>query len=234
MAKKTIFITGTDTDVGKTRVAAALLERARQAGLRTLAMKPVAAGCEQTAEGLRNDDALALQQSMTEILSYEQLNPIALEAPLAPHIAADRSGRQLSAQRLVGLCLGLQMNPADLLVIEGAGGWRVPLNNRETLAQIPKALKCDVVMVVALRLGCINHALLTAEAIQADGLRLAGWVANRTRKDAMGAEAENLHYLQQHLAQHYGSPLLGDLPWLAHPEPLALAQHLAIQPLIDF
>lgn len=233
MTRKTIFVTGTDTDVGKTRVAAALLECARQAGLKTLAMKPVAAGCEQTQAGLRNDDALILQQAITEEIAYEQLNPIALEAALAPHIAAGREGRSLSAQRLVGLCRGLQIKPADLLLIEGAGGWRVPLNHRETLAQLPRELGCDVVMVVSLQLGCINHALLTAEAICADGLRLAGWVANRTREQSMPAETENIRYLEQHLTQQYRSPLLGVLPWLADPEPAALAQYLTVQPLID-
>ena len=132
MSKKSFFVTGTDTGVGKTLVSAAILRAAAAKGLRTLAMKPIASGCESTPDGLRNDDALALMQAMTEPLAYEQVNPVALEPAIAPHVAAARAGRQITSQRLVGFCRGLQIRPADLLLVEGAGGWRVPLNDRET------------------------------------------------------------------------------------------------------
>lgn len=139
MAKTCYFVTGTDTGVGKTLVSAALLEAAKARGMRTLAIKPVASGCDMTPDGLRNEDALILQAAMTESLPYEQVNPVALAPAIAPHVAAAEAGRSLSAQRLVGFCRGLQTRPADLMLIEGAGGWRVPLNERETYAAVPRA-----------------------------------------------------------------------------------------------
>ncbi|WP_148863461.1 dethiobiotin synthase [Marinobacter fonticola] len=230
MAKKTFFVTGTDTGVGKTLVSAALLYAAKAAGLRTLAMKPVASGCERTVEGLRNEDALALQAAITESLPYDQINPVALEPAIAPHIAAVQAGKQLSAQRLIGLCRGLQMRPADIMLVEGAGGWRVPLNDRETYARVPQELGLPVIMVVPLQLGCINHALLTAEAIRADGLTVAGWVANRVVPEPMAVESENLQYLKMHM----GAPLIGDLPWQTTPDAEALSKRLDVKGLFDF
>lgn len=232
MARKTYFVTGTDTGVGKTLVSAAILHAARHAGLRTLALKPVAAGCEQTAEGLRNEDALMLQQAITEKLSYPQINPYALAEPIAPHVAAMLGGVNLSVQRLAGFCRGVMSKPGDLCLIEGAGGWRVPLNDRETFARLPQELGIPVLLVVDLRLGSINHALLTAEAIRRDGLTLAGWVANRAATTAMAAEAQTLAYLRQAL----GAPLLGDLPRLGQPDPETLAGYLepsAITALVE-
>lgn len=229
MAKKTYFVTGTNTDVGKTLVTAALLEAAKQAGKRTLAMKPVASGCEQTPEGLRNRDALILQSVITEQLPYEVINPVALAPAIAPHVAAAQAGRNLSAERLAGFCRGIQLRPADLLLIEGAGGWRVPLNDRETYSALAQQLNIPVILVVSLELGCINHALLSAEAIRRDGLVLAGWVANRPRETVMSCENETLTYLQQHL----NCPCLGVVPWLSEPLPLAMATFLNVAPLIE-
>lgn len=229
MARQTYFVTGTDTSVGKTLVSAALLCAARNLGKRTLAMKPIASGCDKTPEGLRNDDALMLQAAMTETLTYDQINPVALEPAIAPHVAAAQAGRQISVQRLVGFCRGLQLCPADLFLIEGAGGWRVPLNDRETYAGVPVALSVPVIMVVPLQLGCINHALLTAEAIRGDGLRLAGWVANRPTSAAMSNESESLEYLLSHL----GAPCLGVLPWADEPDPGILSTCLAVQQLFE-
>ena len=173
---KTFFITGTDTEVGKTAISCALLAAAAARGLRTAAVKPVAAGCDSDG---RNEDALQLLAVMTEQLDYEQVNPVALAEPIAPHIAAEREGRRLQAGRLAGLCRGVMLGGAELVLVEGAGGWRVPLGPRETLADLAVQLQAEVVLVVGMRLGCINHALLTAEAVQRDGLRLAGWVANQ-------------------------------------------------------
>lgn len=229
MAKTCYFVTGTDTGVGKTLVSAALLEAAKARGMRTLAIKPVASGCDMTPDGLRNEDALILQAAMTESLPYEQVNPVALAPAIAPHVAAAEAGRSLSAQRLVGFCRGLQTRPADLMLIEGAGGWRVPLNERETYAAVPRALGTPVILVVALRLGCINHALLTAEAIRADGLTLAGWVANRPAPEVMANEPETLNYLRGHL----GAPCLGVLPWLENAAPAVLADALDLTVLFE-
>ncbi len=221
----TFFVTGTDTEVGKTAVSCAVLHAARAAGLTTAAVKPVAAGCD--ADG-RNDDALALQAAMTLALPYAQVNPVALQPAIAPHIAAAQAGRSLSADRLAGLCRGVMHSAADLVLIEGAGGWRVPLGPRETLADVAIALGVDVIMVVAMRLGCINHALLTAEAIRADGLRLAGWVANQPGA-AMACHAENLDTLQRLLP----APLLGELPFITPFDAALAAQYIDLSKLLS-
>jgi dethiobiotin synthetase len=217
MSKKAFFIAGTDTDVGKTLVAAGLLIAAKNSGLTTVALKPVAAGCEKTAAGLRNADALLLQSVITESLVYEQINPIALEAAIAPHIAAQQEKRSLSADRLAGFCRG-SLNQAQLTLIEGAGGWRVPLNPSETLADLAKILRLPIILVVGVRLGCINHALLTVEAIRNDGLPLVGWVANCVDAD-MPVLEENI----QSLAARIPAPCLGVIPWLEDANPDAVA-----------
>lgn len=229
MARKSYFVTGTDTGVGKTIVSAAILEAAASLGKRTLAMKPVASGCDETAEGLRNEDALILMEAMSESLGYDQVNPIALKPAIAPHVAAAQAGRTVTAERLVGFCRGLQMRPADLLLVEGAGGWRVPLNDRETYSAMPVALQMPVILVVPLKLGCINHALLTAEAIRRDGLTVAGWVANRPVPEAMTCEQETLDYLVNHLA----APCIGVLPWQKSADPKMLATSLDVNCLFE-
>lgn len=225
------FISGTDTGVGKTLVACALLRAANQRGLTSLGLKPIAAGCEQSAEGWVNEDALFLQQCASVKLAYQQLNPVALPEAIAPHIAAVRAGKQLRVERIAGYCRGALQTKADFCVIEGAGGWRVPLNPREYLSDLAKALNLPVVLVVGLRLGCLNHAVLTAEAIQRDGLQLAGWVANMLDAD-MPALAENIDTLRTLLP----CPLLGEIPQLAATEMSELAAqaaaYLRIEPLI--
>ncbi|MBU2954555.1 dethiobiotin synthase [Marinobacter sp. F3R08] len=229
MAKQSFFVTGTDTGVGKTLVSAAILHAARAMGKHTLAMKPIASGCSRTSDGLRNEDALILQNAMTEPLAYELINPVALEPAIAPHVAAEQAGRHITSDRLVGFCRGLQFRPADLLLVEGAGGWRVPLNDRETYAEFSRQLSMPVILVVSLRLGCINHALLTAEAIRGDGLRVAGWVANRTGPEPMSCEQETLNYLINHMGTH----CLGILPWLEDARPEMLAGYLNIDALFE-
>lgn len=221
MATNTFFITGTDTDVGKTVIASAMLVAANNRGLSTVACKPVAAGCRQTEEGLRNDDALSLQQCMSLSLPYEQVNPVALEPAIAPHIAATQIGKRLQAERLVGFCQAVLMQRADLAIVEGAGGWRVPLNASQTLADLAKTLQIPVVMVVGIKLGCINHALLTSEAIANDGLHLAGWVANQTQPD-MACANENISTLRSMIA----APCLGEVPFLESPTSAAVAPFL--------
>lgn len=229
MAKKTFFVTGTDTGVGKTMVSAAILEAAKAAGNRTLGMKPIASGCDSTSEGLRNDDALMLQRAATEPLAYDLVNPIALEPAIAPHVAAVHAGRVVTADRLIGFCRGMQMRSADLLLIEGAGGWRVPLNDRETYSAVPRELGLPVILVVSLKLGCINHALLTAEAILNDGLVLAGWVANRSESVAMSCEQETLSYLMDQLPTR----CLGVMPWDENADPRTLSEHLNTESLFE-
>ena len=218
---KAFFVTGTDTEVGKTAISCALLLAAKQAGLQTAAVKPVAAGCDNVGQ---NEDALALMGCMTAELAYEQVNPVALTEAIAPHIAAGHEGRRLQAERLAGMCRGVMLGGADFLLVEGAGGWRVPLNPRETLADVARELQMPVILVVAMRLGCINHALLTVEAVRSDGLPLAGWVANQCGP-RMACHEENMDTLRDLLR----APLLGEVPHLDPWDPLEASKNLNIQ-----
>ena len=223
----TYFVTGTDTGVGKTLVSAGLLVAAGKMGKRTLGLKPLAAGCEKTPEGLRNEDALILLQAASIKLDYELVNPVALEPAIAPHIAAERALKGVTVSRLLGYCRGALLNKSDMALIEGAGGWRVPLNNRETMADIVIALNLPVILVVAMKLGCLNQALLTAEAIRRDGLSLAGWVAN-TVDSPMEEYQANLDYLQSHL----DCPLIGEVPGLTAPSAHEVAGYLNVNLLL--
>jgi dethiobiotin synthetase len=228
MVANQFFITGTDTDVGKTVVAAGMLSAANSMGLTTVAIKPVAAGCEQTPEGLRNEDALLLQQSMSMDLPYDQINPVALQSAVAPHIAAAQEERRLRVAQLAGYCQGVLMQSADLAVVEGAGGWLVPINPSETLADLAKELDIPVIMVVGVKLGCINHALLTMQAIAADGVRMAGWVANQLVPN-MPCYDENIATLQSVIT----APCLGRVPFLDKPSPDLVAPHLNLDLVIS-
>ena len=220
---KTWFVTGTDTEVGKTAISCALLAAAAEAGLTTAAVKPVAAGCDENGQ---NDDALQLQSCMTATLDYAQVNPVALDAAIAPHIAAEHEGKRIQASRLAGICRGVMMGPTDFVLIEGAGGWRVPISPRETLADLAVQLQVGVILVVGMRLGCINHALLTAEAIRRDGLVLAGWVANQPA-ERMICHEENLDTLQRLLP----APLLGEVPRLSPFDPVQAGNLLDLKAL---
>lgn len=221
---KAWFVTGTDTEVGKTAISCALLAAAAAAGWRTAAVKPVAAGCDDNGH---NDDALQLLDCITESLDYDQINPVALEDPIAPHIAAEREGKRVQASRLAGICRGVMLGKADFVLIEGAGGWRVPINPRETLADVAIELQVGVILVVGMRLGCINHALLTAEAIRRDGLVLAGWVANQPG-ERMACHQENLDTLRRLLP----APMLGEVPLLSPFEPEVAGKYLSLQYLM--
>lgn len=206
----TYFIAGTDTDIGKTFVAVALLQAARDAGLSTLGLKPIAAGCEATDEGLRNSDALALlAASSLPSLRYEDINPVALPEACAPHLAAAHASRRLTIAQLTGYVRGSLSRRADFMLVEGAGGWRVPISDREMLSALPKALQIPVILVIGMRLGCLNAAFLTTEAILKDGLRLAGWVANTVDGD-MTFFDENVETLKRWMP----APCLGVLPRL--------------------
>lgn len=190
------FVTGTNTNVGKTWVSVRLLETAREAGLSCYGLKPIAAGSEDTPEGLRNEDAEALLEAASIKLDYELVNPVAFREPVAPHILAQRQGMNLTAERLAGYIDGaLMTQKADLVLVEGAGGWYVPINDRETLADLARRLELPVILVVGMELGCLNHALLTAEAIRHEGLELAGWIANFLHGD-MNAGEENFQTLE--------------------------------------
>lgn len=221
------FIAGTDTDVGKTTIAAGLLHAARLQGLSTLAAKPVASGCAVTSKGLRNADALALIDQSTVQLPYERVNPFAFEPAIAPHLAAREAGVALALPALLKAMQGILAEGADFTLVEGAGGWRVPLSDHANLSDLAIALKLPVILVVGVRLGCINHALLSAEAIARDGLQLAGWVANVIEPRTSRLE-ENL----ASLAERLPAPCLGRVPKLKQASADAVAEHLQLD-LLD-
>jgi dethiobiotin synthetase len=193
-----LFIAGTDTEVGKTHVTVCLIRTLAGAGLRVAGMKPVAAGAQATEEGLRNADALALAAAANIQADYELINPYCLADPVSPHIAAENAGIRIEKEAIVR-CFRALSSRSDCVLVEGAGGWLAPINERESMADVALALALPVVLVVGLRLGCLNHALLSARAIEATGLRLAGWIANHV--DVRYARlAENVATLERLLA----------------------------------
>ncbi|GAB5382248.1 MAG: dethiobiotin synthase [Aliiglaciecola sp.] len=206
---KTLFITATDTDAGKTVVASALLRIAAQQGLSTLAFKPVSAGCEKTGDGLRNQDALDLWSEVTEEMAYEEVNPIAFEDPVAPHLAAQRLSQPISVEQLNKSYQYLLNKNADLLVVEGAGGWRLPLGQGQFMSDFVKRHELPCVMVIGLKLGCLNHALLTYESMLANNINVLGWVGNVVDPD--------MAYLEDNIAslrKLIDAPNLGIVPHL--------------------
>jgi len=194
---KGAFITGTDTGVGKTRIATALVEALVRDGLRVAVMKPVAAGATSTVDGLRNDDAVALIRASNVRAPYELVNPYCAELPASPHIALAKDGIIADLAYITRKAHELAED-ADLLIVEGAGGWHAPLSDAHTLADVAAALDLPVLLVVGLRLGCLNHALLTAEAIERSGLEFAGWVANCVQPQFEHSR-ENIATLEQRL-----------------------------------
>lgn len=244
---KQYFITGTDTEVGKTYVTCQLLNAAQRLSLRAIGYKPIAAGCELVNGEWVNEDALNIQKASAKIrvgeviedvgglkadsnnrksgqtLPLRQINPIALKPAIAPHIAALEEGVTLTFDKIAqGLDL-LKTYQPDLLLMEGAGGWRLPLTVGDEytptyyLSDVVKSLKMDVILVVGMRLGCLNHALLTAEAIRADGLTIKGWVANDVTGN-MTRYQENLYSLKAMLPE----PLLAEIPYQSEPNEEAL------------
>ena len=201
-----LFVTGTDTGVGKTRVAAALIVALRSRGWRVAGMKPVASGCAMTPAGLRNDDALALQAASRLELPYAWVNPYAFAPAIAPHIAAADAAQPIRFP-VITQALERLAQQADCVVVEGVGGWRVPLGADGDVAALARHLQLPVVLVVGLRLGCLNHAALTADAIRGSGLPLLGWVASAVDAD-FARPLENLAALADILPE----PCLGRLP----------------------
>ncbi len=221
---KGYFVTGTDTGVGKTLVAAGLVRALAGRGERVAGLKPVAAGCDVTPEGLRNADALLLMAESTVRLPYETVNPFAYAPAIAPHLAAAEADLPIDLE-VVKTTQAEAAAEADWLIVEGAGGWLVPLNDGDTLADLAVVLDLPVVLVVGLRLGCLSHALLTVESIERHGCRLAGWVANAL-EPTMARQAENIAALQARIA----APLLGVVPHQEPPRPQMAAD--ALEPLL--
>ena len=208
-----MYVTGTDTGIGKTRASCALLRSFALAGKRAIGMKPVASGCEVTAHGLRNDDALQLIAAGNVTAPYADINPYAFADPIAPHLAAADEGVAIDLQTIFEAYRRLRQ-ASDVVVVEGVGGWCAPLGAQGMQADLVRALELPVVLVVGLRLGCLNHALLSARAIEADGCRLSGWIGNRIDVDMIRVE-DNIDTLKSRI----DAPLLGILEHGTAPSP---------------
>ena len=221
------YVTGTDTGIGKTVVSTALLQALRLRGLRAVGMKPVASGCEQVLQdgarpGWRNDDALALQAASEPQPAYADLNPYALPLPLAPELAAREAGITIALETILAAHARLHAQ-ADAVVVEGVGGWAAPLSATVAQADLVRALDLPVLLVVGLRLGCLNHAILSAQAIGADGCHLAGWIGNAIDPD-MQRRDEHRALLQARI----GAPCWGWLPHAGRADQGALSRYLML------
>jgi len=223
-----IFVTGTDTGVGKTVVAAGLVRWLAEQGRRVIGLKPVASGADRTPAGLRNVDALLLAAEGTHPLAYEMTNPWCFEPAIAPHLAAAEAGLELAVGDLVRWYERASAD-VEVAVVEGAGGWRVPLNQSEWLSQLAVELAFPVILVVPVRLGCINHAALTVEAIRRDRLPIAGWIANTLTPEPMAHYADNIATLQRVI----GVPMLAELPFMPTASPRDAIVHINTQHLIQ-
>ncbi len=223
MRRRGYFITGTDTGVGKTRVAAALCHAFAARNLRVAAMKPLASGCAHGAQGLRNEDAERLLAAMNVRAAYSDVNPYAFAPAIAPHIAARQAGVHIEQAVLDRSFERLAMQ-SEVMIVEGAGGWLAPLDERRTFADLAQGWELEVILVVGMRLGCLNHALLTQDSMRHRDARFAGWVANHIEPDMPVAE-ENLATLRARL----GAPCLGRLPFAPSETPAASAARLAVE-----
>jgi len=224
---RTWFVTGTDTGVGKTRIAAALCYALASRGISVAGMKPVASGCSVTPEGLRNEDALSLLAAMNVRARYSDVNPYAFAPAIAPHIAAEEAGVAIDFGVLDRAFERLRLQ-SQFLIVEGAGGWLAPLDATRGFADLAAHWHMDVVLVVGLRLGCLNHALLTAESIERRGLRLSGWVANSI-DPGFERQAENFATLQSRLP----APCLGQFSFEPQAALESLAPGLSIDALLS-
>lgn len=224
---KTFFITGTDTEVGKTVSTVALLRAANKLGLLTAAYKPVASGCDLMEEGLCNQDVVMLQKNTSLRLAYEELVGYCFEPHIAPHIASEESGVPIEFEVLSDGLKRLKDTDADMIFVEGAGGWRLPVGHGHFLSDWVRHENLPVILVVGAKLGCLNHAMLTCEAIQHDRLNIAGWCVNRIHP-GMSHYKANLETLKSLLP----APFLGEIPYLARPFESDLGQYLDLSQLL--
>lgn len=206
---KGVFITGTDTGIGKTRFTLALMENLKKQGRRVSGMKPIASGATIRSGKLINEDAELIMSHCSETTDYALINPVVFELPVSPNIAANQKKETIDLEQIVDCYRQLESN-CENIVVEGVGGWRVPLSNNISLVDLVRTMNVPVIMVVGLKLGCISHAVLTAEAIQADGLILKGWVSNHLDKDYLFAK-ETIETLNEILK----CPQIADMPFIA-------------------
>jgi len=218
---KGFFVTGTDTEVGKTLVSSGIIQLFVDAGEKVVGMKPVASGSLPTAQGLRSEDAATLIAPSNCEVPYDMLNPYCFEPPIAPHIAALRVGQRIELAKILTAYNELR-NTADVVIVEGVGGWMVPIDGCQTMADVAVAMDLPVIMVVGIRLGCINHALLTYASIKASGLEFKGWVANIMDPNvSMVPEILNSIQIKMH------EPLLGLVPPMRNVDASQVSQCLA-------
>ncbi len=225
--RNAIFIAGTDTDVGKTVASKAILQALATHNIATIGYKPVAAGSDKTEFGYRNSDALHLMKAATVDVPYEDVNPYSLVLPTSPHIAAKHENVTID-YALLSNKLSKHKQNAELVVVEGAGGWRVPTSDSDCLSTWVKQERLPVILVVGIKLGCLSHAILTAEAIRADGLELVGWIANRINP---GTE----HYAEiiEHLEGRLGTPKLGEIPYMPKAKRQELGKFIQLDHLLE-
>jgi dethiobiotin synthetase len=226
MTARGFFITGTDTEIGKTLVSTLLIRALAAGGNKVVGIKPVASGASESDGQLQNEDALALMACSNVTAPYEQINPYCFVPPVAPHIAAAQAGIVIEMNTITGNYSALAQR-ADVVVVEGVGGWRVPLGQSFAVSDLARALDLPVIMVVGIRLGCINHALLTAESIQATGCKLAGWVANIIDGESLML-TENIETLRS----RFNFPLLATIPYISSQQDIDLSNVFNIK-LLD-
>ena len=224
----TYFVTGTDTDVGKTVCSTALLQAANQLGKSTLAYKPIAAGCDETKEGLRNQDALILQKNSSIKVDYQMVNPIAFKDPIAPHIAAEVAQQPIQLNIISDGLRALQKKSSSLLIVEGAGGWLLPVNDEVLFSDWVVEQQLPVILVVGMKLGCLNHALLSYQTIINSGLQVAGWIANQIQPE-MPFYQQNLTLLKTKIT----APMIAEIPFLTEIENASLSSFVDIKKLIS-
>ncbi len=218
--KQHYFVTGTDTNVGKTWATLALMTYFKQQNLSVIGMKPVASGCEKINGEWQNADALAIQKTSSQRVDYSLINPFAYELPISPHLAGKDNPANLDT---IFAHFQTLQNLADVLIVEGAGGWYAPLNEHETIADLAKKLNVPIILVVSIKLGCINHAQLTAEAIQNAGLDCVGWLAV-----CNDADFDCVDLTISSLVVRLRMPLLGILPYSEHADFACLAQQITL------
>lgn len=218
-----IFITGTDTEVGKTLVSRALIMALVKLNYRVSGFKPIAAGCEKTEQGMINEDATALQQVSNVDLTYTEINPFALVLPTSPHIAAKRESITIDFD-VLDKNLEQHQRKSDIVVVEGAGGWKVPISDNEFLSTWVNKQKLPVIVVIGIRLGCLNHAMLTIESIKNEGLEVLGWVAN-TVDPSFEFYEENIQFLEHHIS----APKLAEIPYLTKQDMMNVGQYIDLR-----
>lgn len=222
------FITGTDTEIGKTFVSSLLIKMFVEEGFNVVGMKPIATGAKNIDGVLKNDDALSLMDASNVDVDYQIINPYVFEPAVSPHIAAQEAGVEITCDVIKSNFEQLEKK-SDVVVVEGVGGWLAPLSSHTTVADLAEELHLPIILVVGLRLGCLNHALLTAQAIRQSGLPIAGWVANHVTKDFSSAE-ENISTLKHFLNDF---PFLGSIPYQTNFNDEHPVHHINKETLID-